>query len=287
MAARAMAQWMMIALHSATVYTYGMRFFLVYFILGSAGGFLSGLLGVGGALVMIPMMLTIPPLFGLEPLTMQAVAGLSMIQVVFASISGVLQHRKNHFVHMRLLWIVGLCMFAASLTGAVASQYVCETTMLVLFGVMLLIGTVMMAFPSPRHLSAFAEGDEVRFNPYLAAGIGLGVGLVAGMIGAGGGFVIVPMMIYVLRIPVKVAIGTSLGVVLIGSLAGGAGKIFTGQVAWLPATALILGAIALARYGAIVSKKVTSRMLRYLLLIVLLASCVQIGGRIYSIFFPS
>jgi len=167
-----------------------------------------------------------------------------------------------------------------------ASKHVPETAMLVVFGVMLLIGTAMMAFPSPRHLSAFTEGNEVRFNPFLAAGIGLSVGLVAGMIGAGGGFLVVPLLIYVLRIPVKVAIGTSLGVVLIGSLAGGAGKIFTGQVAWLPATALVLGSVTLAHYGAMVSKKITSRMLRYLLLIVLLASSVQIWGRIYFILFP-
>ena len=73
----------------------------IYFLIGALGlisGFLSGLLGIGGGIVMAPLLLYAPPLFGMEPLTMQTVAGLTIVQGLVGCLAGLLTHRKFHFV---------------------------------------------------------------------------------------------------------------------------------------------------------------------------------------------
>ncbi len=252
-------------------------FYIVYFALGAIGGFLSGLLGIGGALIMIPLMLTVPPLAGLPPLTMQTVSGLSMVQVMFASISGVILHHKHRCVNLRLLWIVGACMFAASLIGAMASRVVPETTLMIVFGAMLILAGVMMMFPVPQAASMQAgPAADIQFSAGRAVLAGLGVGMVAGLVGAGGGFVLIPLLIYGLHIPVKATIGTSLGIVLIGSAAGTIGKAVTNQVHWPAAAALVVGSIVFAQFGARVSQRTPAKALRYLLALIVLVSSFQI-----------
>jgi len=251
--------------------------FVVFLFLGALGGFLSGLLGVGGALIMIPLMLEAPPWFGLPRLTMQEVAGLSMVQVVFASISGVLRHRRNRNFHGALFVILAVCMSGAALVGAVASKWLSDTALLIAFGCMLIAAGGMLFIPvrgENTHMPV--DADTLAFNRLAAITIGLGVGLVGGMVGAGGGFLLVPLMLYVLHIPLRVTVGTSLGVVLAGGIAGGIGKIVTGQVLWLPASALIFGSIIMAQAGATVSQKTPARVLRYLLVSVVIISAFRI-----------
>ena len=262
-----------------------MHGFAVFLVLGALGGFLSGLLGIGGALVMIPLMLEAPPLLGLPRLTMQEVSGLSMLQVFFAAVSGVIRHRKNRCVHVSLLTVLGTCMAVASLLGAVVSRFVYETALMTVFGAMCLGAVAMMLFPAPPTRETGGASDRVPFRKGAAASMGFGVGLLAGMVGAGGGFLLVPLMIYGLRISVKVTVGTSLGVVLIGSATGAIGKIATGQVVWIPAVGLIAGSVVMAQIGAMVSHKLSARTLRMLLLGILALSCAQIWREILLRFF--
>ena len=70
--------------------------------LGFGGGFLSGLLGLGGAIFMIPLLLYVPPLLGVGQLDMKQVAAVSMVQVLSASLSGLIVHNKNRFVSKSL-----------------------------------------------------------------------------------------------------------------------------------------------------------------------------------------
>lgn len=63
--------------------------------LGLIGGFFSGLLGIGGGILMVPLLLYVPPLFRLAPIDMRAVAGLTMVQGFFASLPGVFVHKRH------------------------------------------------------------------------------------------------------------------------------------------------------------------------------------------------
>src|SRR5437867_6780839 len=90
--------------------------------LGFVGAIVAGLLGVGGAIVMIPLLLYVPPLLGVGALDMKSVAGVTMAQVFVAALSGMIAHRRHRAVHARLAWIGGTAMATGSLIGALVSS---------------------------------------------------------------------------------------------------------------------------------------------------------------------
>ena len=89
-------------------------FALILFGLAFCGAFVSGLVGVGGAIVMIPLLYYVPPLLGAGELPIQQVAGLSMTQVLAAALVGTWSHGRYAFVHRRLVLTGGSAMAAGS-----------------------------------------------------------------------------------------------------------------------------------------------------------------------------
>ena len=120
------------------------------FILGSIGGFLSGLLGLGGALVMIPLMLTVPPLVGAGELSMKTVAGLSMFQVLFSALSGIIIHKRNKYVHTKSLIFIGIPLGLAALAGAYFSKYLSDFVIMLLFFILIITALITLVFKSSQ-----------------------------------------------------------------------------------------------------------------------------------------
>ncbi len=253
---------------------------LTLLILGLLGGFLSGLLGLGGAVVMIPLMLAVPPLAGAGQLTMKEVAGLSMLQVLASSVSGILVHHKNNFVNGKVLLSVGIPMGICALAGAYFSKHMDNRTLLIFFGLLVFAAFIMLLIRKPAPEDAPSE--EFKFRPIPSLLIGAFVGFVSGAVGAGGGFILIPLMIIVLRVPLKVTVGTSLGIVFIGALTGSVGKLLSMQVHLALALPLILGSIPAAQLGAKCSKTLKSGTIHYILLAVVLFSLVKIWWSVFA-----
>ncbi len=252
------------------------------FVLGIVGGLLSGMLGLGGAVVMIPLMLSVPPLVGAGQLTMKAVAGLSMLQVLAASAAGILVHRKNNMVSIPLLLFLGIPMGAFSLVGSYLSKFMENRTVTVIFGFLVLAAIVLLLFyRTPKKQE---EADACSdFSRPAAIAVGGAIGFISGVVGAGGGFILVPVMVVLFRIPIRVTVGTSLGVVFIGALMGAVGKITTAQVTFLWVLPLVLGSIPSARIGARISRSLPPLALKYLLLAVIVLSAFQVWAQILNI----
>src|SRR4029453_18000890 len=117
--------------------------------LGFVGAFIAGLVGVGGAIVLIPLLYYIPPWLGIGALDIRLVAGVTMAQVLAATIVGVAVHREAGAVHRPLAVVAGTSMGVASLAGAVASRYVGGRTLLAVFGTMGLLAILLMLLPPP------------------------------------------------------------------------------------------------------------------------------------------
>ena len=115
--------------------------------LGAATGFLSGLLGIGGGILMAPLLLYLPPLFGFEPLTMRVVAGLTIVQGLVACVSGALTHWKFQFVSDRLVLYMGSSIFIAALFGGMAARFVPNEVLLAVLGSLALVAAVLMLLP--------------------------------------------------------------------------------------------------------------------------------------------
>lgn len=237
-------------------------FLVTLVLLGLGGGFLSGLLGLGGAIFMIPVLLYVPPLLGVGQFDMKQVAAISMVQVLAASLSGIVVHYKNKFVSKSLLLTMGLWNALGNLGGSLFSKYTRSTVLLAIFATIAVIAAVVMFIPK-REQGADIKPDELEYNKPLASIASLAIGLFGGMVGAPGAFVYIPVMIYILNIPTRIVIGSTLGIVFFGAVMGTIGKAVTGQIIWPYALALVVGTIPGAQLGGRVSKKMETRHLRF------------------------
>lgn len=236
-------------------------------LLGLVVGFASGLLGIGGGILMTPLLLYVPPALGLTALGMREVAGLTMAQGLFAAGSGTLRHRKYGHVSRPLVVYMGASIAASSLVGAVLSQYVAGELLLAVFATLALVAAILMLLPRPN-VDENRSSADVRFNLPAAVIMAVAVGGLGGLVGQGGAFILIPLMLYGLRLPTRLTLGTSLGIVFFSALAGFIGKAATAQVDWPLAAALVAGAVPGAQLGGYASKHVQSARLRQILAII-------------------
>ena len=247
--------------------------------LGLGGGFLSGLLGLGGAIFMIPLLLYVPPMLGVGQFDMKQVAAISMVQVLSASLTGVIVHHKNKFVSKSLLLSMGVFNAIGNLVGSYYSQFTKSASLLAIFATMAVIAAVTMFIPKREQGTDIAPEDLV-YNKPLAAGVSLAIGVFGGMVGAPGAFVYIPVMIYLLNIPTRIVIGSTLGIVFFGAIAGTVGKVATGQVLWPVALALVVGTIPGAQFGGGVSKKVNTKYLRIAIAVIIAITGIKMWSQI-------
>ena len=229
--------------------------------LGFAGAFVAGLVGAGGAIVMIPLLYYIPPWLGVGALDIKLVAGVTMGQVLAATVVGAAVHGGAGAVHRPLAVVAGTSMAAASLAGAVASRYVPSRTLLAVFGVMGLLALLLMFLPPPEEPWG-RMGAEVTFDRKAAVVYPAAIGALSGLVGAGGAFLLMPVLVGVIRIPFRLSIGTSLAITGAAALTGFLGKLVTAQVPLWPTVAVVAGGVGGVLVGASLSRRAPTRVLR-------------------------
>jgi len=247
----------------------------VLFVLGVVGAFVSGLIGVGGAIVMIPLLLYVPPLIGVGRLDVKAVAAITMVQVFAAAVSGVIAHGRHRAINVRLAATGGVAMAAGSLAGAVASHWIPDAWLLVVFALMVSAAFVMMSLPTPPP-DVTVPAEEQQYSRTLTAAVTGTVGLAAGLVGAGGAFLLVPLLLVVVGVPIRVTIGSSLAITALAATAGVVGKFVTGQIPLGPALVVALGAVPGAQLGALASRRLSDGTLKRILFSVIVLTGVRV-----------
>lgn len=249
--------------------------FLTVLLLGLGVSFVSGLLGIGGGIVLAPALLYIPPILGVGGLDMRAVAGLTMTQALFACLSGAWRHRKYHFICWPLVRCMGLTILVASFGGAVASRAVRNEVLMGIFALLALTAALLMILPQEEKPTA--EGDTSSFSRPSAVGIALCIGFLGGLVGQGGSFILIPLMLWLLRLPLRIVLGSNLAIVALASFSGFAGKLLTHQIPLDLGVALVIGAIPGAQIGGVISRRTPTPFLRQLLALIILLAAVKMG----------
>lgn len=228
---------------------------------------------------MAPLLLYLPPLVHLEPLTMRVVAGLTIVQGLVACVAGALTHRRFKFVSDRLVIYMGSSIFGAALVGGAAAKLVPNEMLLVVFGGLAMAAALLMFVPVTGE-SEQLEARSLSFSRSRAVAAASGVGLLGGLVGQGGSFILIPLMTSFVRIPTRIAIGSNLAIVLASTAAGFLGKAFTGQIEWLLAVPLVLIVPLAAHLGGRVSRKVPVVALRRVLAVVIAIAAVRIWASV-------
>ena len=274
-------------------------FFLVG--IGAAVGFLSGLFGVGGGFLLTPLLI-----FSGVP-TAVAVASVTG-QVVAASTSGAISHYRRGGVDLHLTLYLVLAGVVGAAGGVAAFDFLRGTGQLdfvISIGFLLLLGSigVLMLQESVRSLLKHRKGIvvrerkpsqhtwmhrlpwRVRFKKsrlYMSVlpvlSIGVFIGFVGSLLGIGGGFIMVPALVYLLRVPGKIVIGTSLAqVVAIMSATTVMHAVKSQSVDMLLAFCLMVGGTAGAQFGAAAGQHLRGEQLRGLLALIVLAVAIRFG----------
>ena len=243
-------------------------------VAGLVASFLSGLLGIGGALVLTPLLLYLPPIVGGTAIPVKIITGLTIVQAISGSLLGALRHRAYGNVSPRLVWLMGPPSAIASLVGALVSRDTPDNIILLVFAVLAFAGAVMLLLPvTPRDELA----EDIRADRRVAIPIALVLGFFGGMVGIGGIAFIIAALVYILRVPTRVAIGSSLGIGLFAAVAALLGKAATAQIDPPLAAIVFVAALVASPVGAAVSVRTQPRALLAILSGIVMLAAIRIA----------
>lgn len=212
---------------------------LILALLGFFGGALSGLAGVGGGIVFVPALIYVA---GWN--IADAVAA-SLVIIVFSSLSGTLRNlRSENRVDWKTAALLSTTVAPSALIGVAINRISPEVVVEVVFATLLLA----LAYPTARGRGDL-EGGRQRLHPAVVLIAGVGIGTLSGLVGVGGGVLMVPLMVLGLGLRPKVAIATSLAVVLFVGVVGAAGYFATGFDRFAALVPLVAGCVAGAWLG--------------------------------------
>jgi len=160
---------------------------------------------------MFPLLFYAPPLLGFQGIDVKSITGLTMMQGFFASLSAMFYYHENRLVNKPLVLTLGASLFASSLSGALISKLVPDKPILFIFAMLALIAAAMMLMPRNYDRDELTE-EKVVFNKPAAIFIGIIIGFLIGLVGQGGAFITIPILLYVLKIPLRVALGSTLAI---------------------------------------------------------------------------
>ena len=228
--------------------------------LGALIGVLLGLLGGGGSILAVPALV-----YGMGFDIEQAIP-ISLIVVAAASAVGVLPKIRAKQVRWRMAGIFAAAGIPATIAGSAISAHLSQPVLMIGFAVVMVVaGIRMLADQTTTGTACKVEAGQVNWRRCAPRSIGAGllVGLLTGLFGVGGGFLIIPALVVVLGVEMSTAIGTSLLIIIANSAAGIFSHLQSISVDWRVAAAFVVAAMATSLVaGYIGTKTDTTRLQR-------------------------
>jgi len=258
---------------------------------GAGAGFASGLLGVGGGFIIVPVSYWIILAVGISPdIAIRIAFGTSLLVILPTAISGTWRHNRKKAIRWKTALILGPCALVGALVGAALAAHISGKILEIGFGGLVLAVALWMGLGLMPKLRR--GGEELREKFGLVAACGFTIGIVTGLTGLGGGALIVPMLVLALNFPMHIAVGTSVASIIFASLGGTVGYIVNGLGVpgllpysigyvnlpiWL---CLAATSIPLAQLGARAAHALPAKQLRY----IFIAFMVYVGLKMIGVF---
>ncbi|KQR77836.1 permease [Rhizobium sp. Leaf384] len=274
---------------------------LIILGMGAAVGFLSGMFGVGGGFLITPLLIfyNIPPVVAVAT---------GANQVVASSISGAITHFRRGTIDIKLGTVLLLGGLAGATVGIwifAALRRIGQLDLVISLAYVLLLGSVgslmlaesinamrrakrneAMPLRRPGHhgwihrlpLKVRFKKSKIYLSVIPVAGLGFCIGILTSVMGVGGGFIMVPAMIYLLRIPTNVVVGTSLfQIIFVSAYTVIVQATANYTVDIVLAFVLMIAGVIGAQYGVRVGQKLRGEQLRALLALLVLAVGIRLA----------
>jgi len=242
------------------------------FLLGCSlsGSFLSSLLGIGGAIFIIPIILYFQNGVHLN-LGIHQISALCTLFVFAAGVVGFWAHGRHGKVEKRLVVITGSSASIGALSGGLVQFYLPHNVILMTLVALLFLIGILMIWPLKVEHEDIPEYSIRK----TVTGCLIG-GFLAGMVGIGGGTILVPFMIRFLKIPTRPAITTGLALVMLAGFFGLIGRLdHASSVHWILGIPLLLGILPGSLLGAYTSRRLSTSVLRKSFAVMILMLAVR------------
>ncbi len=253
---------------------------------GIGVGFASGLLGVGGCFIMVPVQFWALKSIGVDPTVAIRIAfGTNLLVVLPTAFSGAMTHHKKGAV----LWKAGITFGIAGALGAFAGAFIASQlpgkVLTTAFGVAVILGGLRMLTAKPPKITDQPSDSLAAFILW-----GIPLGIVSGIIGIGGGVLMIPIMVYVLKFKMHQAVGTSTALMIFTALGGalsyavngmgvaGLPPYSTGYLNWYQWAILAGVSIPWAVVGANTAHLLPAKQLKYLFILVMFYMGLKMTG---------
>lgn len=244
-------------------------------ITGLVSGLAAGFLGVGGAIISIPLLLYVPECIGLKPFGLHLITGITALQATFSTASSAFFHRKSGIVNNQVVLFTGIGIAAGALFGSIFSKFLSERTLLIMYALFLLIACILLFLNKSENVNEslfnFSPSDKTRLLV-----LGLFIGSVSGALGLAGSVMFIPVLNYIFRLPIKTCISTGTNLALISSGMSLIGKFSTGQFEIYSSVIISVSSILGAYLGYKLNKITKPSVLRVLLIAAAFITLVRV-----------
>lgn len=236
--------------------------YVTFLLIGVIGGTVAGLMGIGGGTVIVPLLLY---LSGVE---IKAATAMSMVHIVFASISGTIFNYFQKTIIFKYALYFGLSSMAFSFLGGYFTRFIPDLTIKIMYLVALTVSFILLLLRSKiaEHKTGPVKKDIFKIIP-----IGAVAGFMGGLLGIGGGFLFVPALLFFMGLPMSIATGTSLGAIIFTSIPGLLGKVLSVDFNILFGIVVGIGGIGGARLGTYLKRKISQSVTRIIFILFFIA----------------
>jgi uncharacterized membrane protein YfcA len=265
-------------------YTLGILIFMA--VSGLIVGFLSGFVGVAGGMFTVSFLVLLAPLlFGADIITVQAATGVAAVQGLASTVSGSIAHFRNKTLNLGFLWYFGLPSIVGSYVGTQWSAQWSRNTILMVMATLLASAIYLgfkkyqamghTTFQTPEPLTSIDQFIWPHWCIQLVCAL---IGVLSGILGIGGAVLLVPLMSDGQGMPLRQAIITATGSVVLTSVGTLIGKWQAGLIPWEFSILVSVLAFVGGWIGAKTQGKVGNRQLRMFhigLMVIMLAETVR------------
>lgn len=241
-----------------------------FLTLGILVGLLGALLGIGGGMVIVPLLVFA---WHYEP---QLAIGTSVLVVLLNAVSGTWGYIRQKKVCVDAALKFAVATVPGAFLGSYAAEYLQGRLFYLVFGAFFVLAAINMYRKANKEAAGKTAGEvPAVYNWKLGVLCSVGVGFLASILGIGGGIVHVPFMVYVLNFPVHVAIATSTCILAVSSLAGLVSHAMLGHIVWTSGLAIGVGAFVGAQGGVALAQRLQSGILMKLASVLVLITGIK------------